>query len=180
MHKQDGLEHFLSVFTYSGLRFHCTTPPVSSTQHNKAFRYAVMLQCFDRHTCCLSLILLYGSVLSMSTKFFGYSICRNQKRRALNVFLSLGYQNRVDIAACFAIKIFVECMRKVWYSILRKGKHPLQSGGSHIKVCPYGRCLSCVADRIGIFIFAFSFSSGERQATLQSGYQRHTIKLMCR
>ena len=28
-----------------------------------------------------------------------------------------------------AIKIFVECMRKVWYSIFRKGKHPLQSGG---------------------------------------------------
>ena len=30
------------------------------------------------------------------------------------------------------IKNFVEYMRKVWYSILRKGKHPLQSGCSQI------------------------------------------------
>ena len=77
-------------------------------------------------------------------------------------------------------KIFVECMWKVWYSVIRKGKHPLQSGCSQGCKCPYGHRLSCVADRIGIFIFAFSFSFGERQATPQSGYQRHITKLICR
>ncbi len=45
---QGGFEHFLSAFSLR--RFEVTAQPLLKALHNKAFRYAIMLQRFDRHT----------------------------------------------------------------------------------------------------------------------------------
>ena len=45
---QGGFEHFLSACSL--LRFEVTAQPLLKALHNKAFRYAIMLQRFGRHT----------------------------------------------------------------------------------------------------------------------------------
>ena len=45
---QGGFEHFLSACSL--LRFEVTAQPLLKARHSKAYRYATMLQRFDRHT----------------------------------------------------------------------------------------------------------------------------------
>ena len=51
------------------------------------------------------------------------------------------------------IKIFVECMRKVWYSIIRKGKHSLQKWMPPLGLNVLTDIAPLLADRGAYFLY---------------------------
>ena len=67
------------------------------------------------------------------------------------------------------IKIFVECIRKVWYSVIRKRKHPLQKWMPHrVLLSALMGTAPLLADRGAYFLcFFFLFERKASNATIK-------------